>query len=243
MEVHHHPQLEHKPKPWKEYLLEGLMIFLAVFMGFIAENIRESITEHKRAAEFAQSYYEDIKKDTTEINRALRLGMHKITATDSLLLAIHTQSGPGRDTMVAFKGTIASKVLPFEPSSGSLEATKASGAVRNFKQKMINLMNEYDLQARVVIRRDDITQKFITEEMIPLLLSHADFEPFFDVISVGKMNHGLMFDWDNATWTKTFANLLIYNKTLTLRSIQEYKKLHLVANKVLIELKKEYDLE
>ncbi|MFB9842968.1 hypothetical protein [Mucilaginibacter ginsenosidivorans] len=23
MEVHHHPQLEHKPKPWKEYLLEG----------------------------------------------------------------------------------------------------------------------------------------------------------------------------------------------------------------------------
>jgi len=39
MEVHHHPELHHKHKPWKEYLLEGLMIFIAVMMGFIAEKI------------------------------------------------------------------------------------------------------------------------------------------------------------------------------------------------------------
>ncbi|MEI8059700.1 MAG: hypothetical protein WCG67_06035, partial [Ferruginibacter sp.] len=28
MEVHHHPHLHHKPKHWKEYFLEFLMIFL-----------------------------------------------------------------------------------------------------------------------------------------------------------------------------------------------------------------------
>src|SRR5450631_904147 len=44
MEVHHHPDVE--KKGLKEYLLEGLMIFLAVTMGFIAENVREHITEH-----------------------------------------------------------------------------------------------------------------------------------------------------------------------------------------------------
>jgi hypothetical protein len=49
MEVHHHPELE--KKGLKEYVLEGLMIFLAVMMGFVAENIRENISEHKRAAE------------------------------------------------------------------------------------------------------------------------------------------------------------------------------------------------
>jgi hypothetical protein len=42
MEVHHHPEVE--KKTFKQYLLEGLMIFLAVFMGFIAENIREKIS-------------------------------------------------------------------------------------------------------------------------------------------------------------------------------------------------------
>ncbi len=47
MEVQHHPQLEHKHKAWKEYLLEGFMIFIAVMMGFIAENIREDITNRE----------------------------------------------------------------------------------------------------------------------------------------------------------------------------------------------------
>ena len=45
MEVHHHPHVG--KKNIKEYLLEGLMIFLAVSMGFIAENIRENIIEHE----------------------------------------------------------------------------------------------------------------------------------------------------------------------------------------------------
>src|ERR1700709_1141220 len=46
MEVHHHPQVEHKSKPWKEYLLEGFMIFVAVTMGFFAESLREHINDH-----------------------------------------------------------------------------------------------------------------------------------------------------------------------------------------------------
>jgi len=35
MEVHHHT---HHPKKWKEYVSEFFMFFLAVSMGFIAEN-------------------------------------------------------------------------------------------------------------------------------------------------------------------------------------------------------------
>ena len=30
MEVHHHPHVPNNPKPWKEYLIEGLMIFVSV---------------------------------------------------------------------------------------------------------------------------------------------------------------------------------------------------------------------
>src|SRR5882762_10075503 len=46
MEVHHHPNVE--KKNFKEYLLEGLMIFLAVTMGFFAESLRENIANHER---------------------------------------------------------------------------------------------------------------------------------------------------------------------------------------------------
>ena len=46
MEIHHHPHVE--KKNFKEYLLEGLMIFLAVSMGFTAESIRERLVEKER---------------------------------------------------------------------------------------------------------------------------------------------------------------------------------------------------
>ena len=57
MEVHHHPHVE--KKNFKEYLLEGLMIFVAVTLGFFAETIRESISEHERAGIYAASMLQD----------------------------------------------------------------------------------------------------------------------------------------------------------------------------------------
>src|SRR5471030_3093423 len=68
MEVHHHPNLHHKEKPWKEYILEGLMIFLAVTMGFFAESLREHINENSRAQEFAATLYSDLKADTADLD-------------------------------------------------------------------------------------------------------------------------------------------------------------------------------
>lgn len=58
MEVHHHPHLE--KKNFKEYLLEGLMIFLAVTMGFIAENIREHFTDVRTEKEYLSSFKQQL---------------------------------------------------------------------------------------------------------------------------------------------------------------------------------------
>ncbi len=58
MEVHHHPKVE--KKNFKEYFLEFIMIFLAVTMGFIAENIREHFTETKIAHQNLEAYRNDL---------------------------------------------------------------------------------------------------------------------------------------------------------------------------------------
>jgi hypothetical protein len=70
MEVHHHPQLEHKPKPWKEYLLEYFMIFLAVMTGFFAESYREHLGDRAKETEYMQSMVQDLRADTSEIKYA-----------------------------------------------------------------------------------------------------------------------------------------------------------------------------
>jgi hypothetical protein len=53
MEVHQHT---HSPrKKWTHYFWEFLMLFFAVFCGFMAENKREQVIEKHRAKEYAQS--------------------------------------------------------------------------------------------------------------------------------------------------------------------------------------------
>src|SRR6059036_2756882 len=62
MEVHHPHHVTHKKK-LAEYLLEFFMLFLAVFLGFVAENIREHSTEQRRGKEYINSFVQDLKKD------------------------------------------------------------------------------------------------------------------------------------------------------------------------------------
>ena len=63
MEVHHPHHVTHKKK-WGEYLLDFFMLFLAVFLGFLAENQREHYIENQREKVYVKNLYEDLKSDT-----------------------------------------------------------------------------------------------------------------------------------------------------------------------------------
>ena len=65
MEVHHH---SHHPKKWKEYITEFLMLFLAVTLGFLAENLREVYVEKERSHELILQLQSDIKNNIKLIN-------------------------------------------------------------------------------------------------------------------------------------------------------------------------------
>src|SRR6478752_2985373 len=97
MEVHHHTQA-HGKKNWKTYFWEFLMLFLAVFCGFLAENIREHTIEKKRANELAQSMLEDLKKDTAALHTAITFSYKKLGACDSNLNMLHRPRGQWNDT-------------------------------------------------------------------------------------------------------------------------------------------------
>ena len=84
MEVHHHPQ-SHERKNWKAYFWEFLMLFLAVYCGFLAENWREHIVEHQREKEYIKSFVEDLKQDTAQLNVIVKKFDRKLAFHDSLL--------------------------------------------------------------------------------------------------------------------------------------------------------------
>ncbi len=82
MEVHHHPKVANKN--FKEYFLEFVMIFLAVTLGFIAENIREGFAEHRQEKEYIISFYEDLKTDTVRLNALINFETNKIAELNTL---------------------------------------------------------------------------------------------------------------------------------------------------------------
>jgi len=84
MEVHHHPDLKHKKKHFREYVLEFLMIFLAVSLGFIAESLREHISDRNKEKEYIESMLQDLKTDTARANRSIRGTTSQIHGMDTL---------------------------------------------------------------------------------------------------------------------------------------------------------------
>ena len=66
MEVHHHA---HTPrKKWTHYFWEFLMLFLAVFCGFLAENQREHFIEHQREKTYMKNMLEDLRVDSIQLS-------------------------------------------------------------------------------------------------------------------------------------------------------------------------------
>ncbi len=70
MEVHHH---SHQPKQWKEYITEFLMLFLAVTLGFLAENLREHQIINHRIEKNKVAILKDLLADSIKIENVLRV--------------------------------------------------------------------------------------------------------------------------------------------------------------------------
>ena len=83
MEVHAHSHTERKK--FKHYLWEFLMLFLAVFCGFLAENQREYMVEHEREKEYIKSFVEDLQQDTAQLKGIINILDKKLIFHDSLL--------------------------------------------------------------------------------------------------------------------------------------------------------------
>jgi len=60
MEVHHHPDIHHKRRHFREYVLEFFMIFLAVTMGFFAESIREHSVEKRNTRQYLETFKQEL---------------------------------------------------------------------------------------------------------------------------------------------------------------------------------------
>src|SRR5580658_7941316 len=128
MEVHHHPQVENKR--FKEYFLEFLMIFLAVTMGFFAESLRESLSDHSREREYMKSLVEDLASDTAQLKQNARR-WHVFISNDDSLRKYLRPSSHKFDTKQCYKYAASIyEFTEFHYSDRTIEELRNSGNFR-----------------------------------------------------------------------------------------------------------------
>jgi hypothetical protein len=143
MEIHHHPHVE--KKGFKEYFLEFLMIFVAVTMGFFAENIREHLSEKNKAYELAVSLENDLKKDTMQLNFLIDFNREKLAVLDSLfnMTLMNFDQIDQQYFYRYIQKAVHTKL--FAPNNASAEEIKHAGYFLFYKvDSLADIISQYD---------------------------------------------------------------------------------------------------
>jgi hypothetical protein len=137
MEVHHHPHVE--KKGFKEYFLEFLMIFLAVTMGFFAENIREHFSDSKKEKQLILALQKEISEDTATLTNLLKVYAPLYHAwVDSSHLFVDSLPLYGNERKISqalFNATIWKTYTPPEIALSELKSSGNFSLVENERVK------------------------------------------------------------------------------------------------------------
>ena len=138
MEVHHHPHTERKK--WTHYFFEFLMLFLAVFAGFLAENWREHIVERKREKEYIRSMIEDLNRDTTELSLDNSIRKEAVVMYDSVITLLNKKNrSQFEQQRIYYLARMGLRLSPFPKlNDRTYEQMKSSGNLRLIHENEIS---------------------------------------------------------------------------------------------------------
>ena len=135
MEVHAHTHTARKK--WTHYFWEFLMLFLAVFCGFLAENQREHMIEHQREKQYMTTMLEDLKADIPLLNGTVKNWNEVSKSIDSVADAILFPIANTDLTKVYRHINEALNVWSFTYNDRTITQLKNSGGFRMLRNKEV----------------------------------------------------------------------------------------------------------
>jgi hypothetical protein len=249
MEVHAHSHTERKK--WTHYLWEFLMLFLAVFCGFLAENFREHTVEHQREKQYMQSFIYDLENDTANLNIGFPLKDQRVKAIDSVFLFFEQNRGvkiiPGAVFRHMYR-TIWDR--HYRRNSTTIDQLRNAGGMRLIRKKNVaDSIAAYDLQWQ---RAEFWREAYITRQEKVMDLLHKIFNAN-DLLSQYRNQSSTFTLPANITdsvkiriypeWLNEYLNFLHDQKITTSQDKRAYQTLEKSAERLIALIKKEYHLE
>ena len=183
MEVHAHTHTERKK--WTHYIWEFLMLFLAVFCGFLAENQREHIIEQKREKQYINSFCEDLATDETDLQAIIdRLYKHVIIA-DSLELLMNkaTKKTPANQIYMYLRTFTRSSGTLLTVNDRTIVQLRNAGGMRLIQNKNVSdsIVGYYkEIELIQFLNEESITMKRSLREKLSEILNSSDYARIID---------------------------------------------------------------
>jgi hypothetical protein len=250
MEVHHHPNLHHEKKPWKEYILEGLMIFLAVMMGFFAESFRERIADHEREQQYMESLVRDLALDTIALKAGFPVKELRLEAIDSVFLFFENHPDPKTIPFTIYRNIRRSWWdRLYTRNTGTIDQLKNAGGLRLIRKPDVrDSLATYDwLWGRLDYYKDVYyTNQQLGGAMVEKLVNASDLIRSYRLNSSGKQMYPSLSESSiiriNTANLNEYLNFLERQKITTIQDEQNYKRLEVEAVQLIKMIKKEYGL-
>ena len=255
MEVHAHSHTARKK--WTHYFWEFIMLFLAVFCGFMAENIREHKVEHLRAKEFAKSLVQDLQNDTVAINTQKKTAGIYIIITDSLLRLSQTRLEGHRATEFSFYTRFLYWTAPLSWNRTTFEQIKNSGSLRYFRnfqllEKLMKyeaLVNEIEGEFSNHQTRGNMLLKLINGVIDPQLHHNLSKHQLLSLDTMSKETRENYFTIETTSLEnkrieiRELLNMAIVQQRNLRYNETRLLKAKVLANELISDFKKEYHLK
>lgn len=250
MEVHHPNHPTHK-KEWKEYLIEFVMLFTAVTLGFFAENFREQVVESHKEKEYMHTMAADLKEDLDRINNTITITSIKTKAMDSLVRNIHSNSHTdssmrmlyylyrrymGSATDVAFSRRTINQLI----NSGNLRLIK--------NMAISDSIVLYDINTERILRQYSVYHDQYQQKAREI--SNKLFDSYYlidyDRQTVGallKTKIKLQFLNNDDKLLREYANIIYSGKSVLTVYITILERHKILANNILKQLENEYSIK
>lgn len=248
MEVHHHPDMEHKPKHFKEYFLEFVMIFLAVTMGFIAESIREHYTDRSREREYIHGFISNVETDTANLTGVLTFDRQQLKGIDSFLLLAHAPMADNNNRKEFYN--LFMKYLytsaTFKSSDATLQQLKNTGDYRLIiRDHAADSLAQYDSDINGIYTEGAIYEAYF-KEIISRLDELTDMTVFTDTTYIrgGKWSEKPLPLLNDPDKLRVLFNKVFDFRIITNAYAEDYLAPELgKATRLIAFLKKEYNIQ
>jgi len=236
--------MEKKKTPLKNLLTEHgfdfITLFLAVMLGFFADNYRDKVEAEETTNQLANELIADISSDTININEMILHANHKMHQLENLYLLLNEHHSESHDSLIYLSSACVNHRPLFERNSSSFIATINTGHLSYFSKPALKAITKYNIECEKISDLLRQERLILDSKIYPFQQKIFDTENFLSIVSNKTLStKPIIRDWsDESKWI--YKNYVIELKIINARIKEHYHALFKEANRTINILNSEY---